>query len=232
MIADNGNVVVRAGNLATSPIRLYNHTLTTATDIATVSPTTFSALGQSPGISDDGAVIVFYGVLNADPGTNPPNPNYNQTLQTTAGPGIFANYEIGVGVRRTVRIARRQVENFFAGTGNLDGICDLPEQTLPPTPPPASQPRCIDGELGLDAVGNPLQFASFNPNARIGVVRQDLAPLGTIEGDAFVVSFIGTPNAASSAPQYFRISLDCGQLRSTLSVTVPIFAKSHLGQCP
>ncbi len=129
-----------------------------------------------PGMSDDGAVIAFYG--ETPDGANP------------AIPGIFASFVVS-GTRRTVRIARRQVENTSLAGGNRDGVCD------------AGETNCVDGELGLDAAGNPLFFGSFDADARVGVVRQDVDPLGNIEGDTFIISFIATPNGASTAPQYF-----------------------------
>lgn len=200
VVGDNGNVVLRTGANGASAnqnVILYSNYNLSGTPINIAAGANFNALGRRPGISDDGSVIVFYGDITTTGAT---------AIQTTPGPGIFANYDIGGGTRRTVRIARRQVENFFGSAGNQDGICDLPEQTGPPTGTPP-QPQCVDGELGLDALGNPLQFASFSADARVGVVHQDLAPLGNIEGDSFVVSFIGTPNAASTAPQYFSNQL-------------------------
>jgi uncharacterized repeat protein (TIGR01451 family) len=200
VVADNGNVVLRTGANgapANQNIILYPNYNLSGVAITIAAGANFNALGRRPGISDDGAVVVFYGDLTAAGAT---------AIQTTPGPGIFANYDLGGGTRRTVRIARRQVENFFGSSGNLDGVCDLPEQTGPPTGN-FPQPQCVDGELGLDSLGNALQFASFSPDIRVGVVRQDLAPLGSIEGDAFVVSFLGTPNAASTAPQYFSNQL-------------------------
>lgn len=194
MVADDGQVIVRAGGLSTHPIRLYNYALSSFTDIATVSANTFTALGQSPGISDDGAVVVFYGDLTAAGAT---------ALQTTAGPGIFASIDIGGGTRRTIRIARRQVENVQPPTGilhgNLDGTCDIGEP-------------CRDGELGLDAANNALFFNSFQADSRVGVVHQSYAPDGIVN-DTFTVSFLGTPNAASLPPQYFSNQLGLWTIR-------------------
>jgi uncharacterized repeat protein (TIGR01451 family) len=195
MVADTGEVIVRAG-AASDPIRLYNYALSTFTDIATVSANTFSVLGQSPGISDNGQVIVFYGDLTATGAT---------ALQTTAGPGIFASIVVGPGnTRRTIRVARRQVEQVQppvgVPVGNRDGVCDVGEP-------------CIDGELGLDAANNPLFFNSFSPDTRIGVVHQPFGLNDGIVNDTFIVCFLGTPNAASTAPQYFSNQLGLWTLR-------------------
>lgn len=53
-------------------------------------------------------------------------------------------------------------------------------------------------ELGYDTAGNKITFSStgFNPNQRVGVADLDLGVPG-ITNDSFIVSFIGTPTAAS-----------------------------------
>jgi hypothetical protein len=62
MIADDGAVIVRAGNLATDPIRLYQNDLSPATaQVVADAGAGFTSLGRSPGISDDGAVVAFAG---------------------------------------------------------------------------------------------------------------------------------------------------------------------------
>lgn len=77
MLADNGALVFRKGNSATSSIMKVNIGLIGPITVA--NSATYSALGQSPGISDDGKVIAFYGV-------------------DANGPGIFASYT-GVAFR-------------------------------------------------------------------------------------------------------------------------------------
>lgn len=198
MIADNGNVIVRAGNTNTSPIRLYNYALTSPIDIATVSAPTFSELGQSPGISDDGEVIVFYGNLTTMGAT---------ALQTNPGPGIFASIVDGT-TRRTIRIAGRLVEDVNSLAGNLDGVCDPAELTATPS-------RCVPGELGFVTTGmvnTPVTFSSFGVDNRIGVIHRAEAPNG-IDNDTFIVTFLGTPSSASSAPQYFSNQLGLWTIR-------------------
>ena len=93
MITEDSRVVVRAGNLATDPIRLYDFDLLNWVDIATSAQ--FAALGQSPGVSANGEVVAFYGDLTEAGATS---------LGTTAGPGIFASVLVGPGsTRRIVR---------------------------------------------------------------------------------------------------------------------------------
>jgi len=212
-IADNGDIVLREGSNPTAPIRLYNYALTNGIDIATVSSTTFSELGKAPGISDSGAVVVFYGVLNASQGT----PNFNQTYQTTSGPGIFASINIGTGTRRIVRITNRQVENMTlpstAANRNGDGICDLSEQiaapylpttTPTPSPAPTPQPICVNGELGIDNANNFVTLDSYVADSRLGVIHQKIddpvTRTNVIADDTFVVAFLATPNSGSLGP--------------------------------
>jgi uncharacterized repeat protein (TIGR01451 family) len=177
MVADDGRVVVRGGNLAASPILLYPANLGAPVIIA--SAPDFTVLGDAPGISDDGEVVVFYGDLSAA-GAG--------ALQTTAGVGIFASIDTGGGNRKIIRIANRDVEILGAG-GNDDGVYDFGEQHR-------------RGELGTDAANNPLFLNSFDAFSRVAVAHQSFDPPG-IENDTLVISFIGTPNAASPPPQYF-----------------------------
>jgi hypothetical protein len=102
MIADNGNIVVR--NPA-STISLYNYELNTSESIAS-NFSGFSSLGYSPGISDDGKVVTFYGNL-----TSPGASSLTTSLQ--AGEGIFASIDTGSG-RKIIRIAG------IVGNGILD----------------------------------------------------------------------------------------------------------------
>jgi|CXWL01.1.fsa_nt_gi beta-lactam-binding protein with PASTA domain len=101
MIADNGKIVARAGNLPIDPIKLYENYLLASVDIAT-SSMGFITLGESPGISDNGKVIVFYGDLSASGAA---------ALNTTSGPGIFASIDEGsidgdiTASRKIIRLA-------------------------------------------------------------------------------------------------------------------------------
>ncbi len=85
-----GYVVVRNGSTPTSPIVLYGNVPGGAffsVPIANAGvPYRFSALGQSPGISSDGRIVVFYGV-------------------DASGPGIFASVSTTSQGRQIVRIA-------------------------------------------------------------------------------------------------------------------------------
>ncbi len=184
MVADNGRIVAKAGFTPTDPIRLYEYNLTTFTDLAVVSPTTFNSLGRSPGISDDGEVVVFAGILNQAG----PTPNYNNVYNTTSGPGIFAVMDIGQPTQRIVRLANRYVEQNRLSGGNNDGVCDQPEF-------PA---LCQAGELGVDAANNPLFLNSFNIDSRVAVIHQSLGVAG-LQEDTIVVSFTSHAKCRKSA---------------------------------
>lgn len=101
MIADNGNIVVRNPS---SAILLYDYEFNAATIIANQFDG-FDYVGLSPGISDDGKIITFYGELNETGAEN---------LGLTPGNGIFASIETGSQTRKITRIAG------IAGNGYLD----------------------------------------------------------------------------------------------------------------
>src|ERR1043165_4219609 len=67
-IANNGGVVVQAGNTSTSPIMVFFQDGTSET-IADTTTMGFTALGSHPGISADGQVVVFYGEVPDDGGS-------------------------------------------------------------------------------------------------------------------------------------------------------------------
>ena len=217
MVADNGKVVVRAGPGELDPIRLYEYSLALFVTIAetmAVPPQLphFSALGRSPGISPSGQVVVFYGILTAAGAT---------AYKTNEGPGIFASLDNGGPNREIVRITGRKVENDLPGAhnhGNDDGFCDLGEDVMvpDPSPPGPTLPGCIWGELGWDFNGSPRVFTSFSADERIGVTQLD-AGAGVV-GDTIVVSFLATPNAASSAPQYFSSAHGLWTVRSEIKL--------------
>ncbi len=94
MIADDGSIVVRPGSTDGNPILLFNYDLTSSETIAS-SGSGFTAMGRMPGISDDGQLVAFYGVLS---------PAGAAAFGTTEGPGIFLSYPSS-GARRTIRLA-------------------------------------------------------------------------------------------------------------------------------
>ena len=83
-------MVVRAGNQSNSPIELYGAGLSSPVSIASAS-TGFTILGNSPGISADGSVVVFAGE--------------RQVGGVDYGPGIFASVDDGSGSRKLITIA-------------------------------------------------------------------------------------------------------------------------------
>ncbi len=106
MVAEGGFVVLRAGNSTNDPIVLIDRTGTTT---AIASSANFAALGRSPGISDDGSIVTFYGNLT----TNGPS-----ILTTTLGPGIFASVDAGAGTRKVIRVADNTAELGFDDSGS------------------------------------------------------------------------------------------------------------------
>ena len=101
-IADDGTVVIK--DLG-EKIVVYDYQLN-LTDIVASSFEGFSSVGESPGISDEGGAIVFYGNL-----TNPGADSTTEGLDS--GEGIFVSIETDAG-RKIERIAG------IAGNGILD----------------------------------------------------------------------------------------------------------------
>ena len=187
-IADNDAIVVRAGIQQNSPIRFYQSDFSNPQDIATAAMG-FSRLGLSPGISDDGSIVVFSGVKNAKP-------------------GIFASVEIA-GVRQTPpkEIVSEKVERVFdyprlnapvanPPWGNDDGICDPAEAQVTQT-----ERRCLP-VLGTDENGGEVFFQDIDLESRVAVEQQEFGPPGA-GGDSFIVAFVGTPNRAGRYPYLF-----------------------------
>jgi hypothetical protein len=184
LIADDGKIIMRTGNLASDPIVLFNAFLgvdaTIADNAFAVAPA-LPVFGRSPGISDDGVAVAFYADLT--------NLTKAQMIQTNVGPGIFISLNDGSANRKIVRVTGRQVEDVF-NAGNLDGICD-------------SNEVCINAELGVDATGRIINFADplvnrYDKDSRVAVSHLALGAAG-VEDDTFVVSFIATPNRSHEA---------------------------------
>jgi len=90
-IADTGSILVVDGGTATSPIEIYNQTLSSVQTVVANS-TYFSAIGTEPGISPDGNVVAFYG-----------EPNAAGAVLYGSNPGIFAYAKNG-STWTTVRV--------------------------------------------------------------------------------------------------------------------------------
>ncbi len=148
-ISDNGRIVVRAGNQASSPIWVYGYDLTSAApeDVAYMQGASpcFSAVGRSPGISADGQIVAFYGNLTLAGADQ---------WGLTPGPGIFASVQIGP----------EWTIHRVAGVGGDD-----PAGYVADAPVGVNSVRMFT-YLGTDAAGNKglymtrLSFFSANPS--------------------------------------------------------------------
>ncbi|MEO7028089.1 MAG: Ig-like domain-containing protein [Acidobacteriaceae bacterium] len=168
-----GDMVVTTTNRGTglNQVILFRNGFTSQTQIASGSD--FSYLDTTPGISDDGNVVVFQGTLTTAGATH---------LGLTAGAGIFASVNTG-SAWQVIRATGLMVEVLGSG-GNDDGICD-PGET------------CKNAaELGYDDNNNPIDFSSYPTNSRVAVTNVDFGAAG-IADDTFVISFMGTPSHAS-----------------------------------
>jgi hypothetical protein len=135
MIANNGAVVYRDGSQTTSPIRVsqVGHTVVTIAD-----STSFSALGNNPGIGADGKVVGFSGTLTA---AGAASLNAAQTTlgnqlgvefdDLTPGPGIFVSIPFG-GSRAILRLAGISGnETLDPGDTEINGVDVGPFSAFP-----------------------------------------------------------------------------------------------------
>ena len=148
----------------------------------------WQALGRSPGISDDGQIVTFYGDLTSIGAS---------LYKTTAGFGIFASIDEGIGTRKLIRLSGELVEL----NGNGDGICDPGETCKPPVVEDLDNPTgnmdgiCDKWELckvagvleGEDTNHNYLYLESFTSDSRVAVVHYPISAPG-IQRDHFVIS--------------------------------------------
>jgi O-antigen ligase/triacylglycerol esterase/lipase EstA (alpha/beta hydrolase family) len=93
MVADNGAIVVKVGGHENGAIRLYRPTQSDpfgmVKEIAS-NEMGFTFLGNSPGISDNGKIVVFYGELSEE-GAAEINSKQGLLARVTHGAGIFAS---------------------------------------------------------------------------------------------------------------------------------------------
>ena len=234
---DNGNIVVRAGNQTDSPIKLFDYALGSPTVIAETTPgffggaPMFSAVGRSPGISDDGTVIAFYGDLTPAGADKLKAGGYT----TNPGLGIFASIDDGSGARKIVRITGWQVEDNasdqLANIGNQDGVCNhawvadtgeicaaAPELGWSE----GSTPGAPFSNTNLPvAVG----FSSYDVDTRVAVTHTDLGPAGIV-GDTYTVAFGATPdgqdrvNPATGQPLGFTAQKGIWTVSTTVAIEI------------
>lgn len=138
MIADSGDIVYQTRFGTESFILITNRSLDKFDEIASPAKG-FTVLGNSPGISDDGKFITFYGDLSSSGAT---------TLQTNPGPGIFASVKTD-NIWKVKRLAG------IGGNGFLD-----PGETFVDA---NKNGKFDSGETDIGP------FASFDANARVGV---------------------------------------------------------------
>jgi len=105
MVADNGNIVVRAGSSVNSPIRLFDSSLGFIGNIADTA--NFASIGSAPGISDDGETVVFSGDL------------------TTAGAATLNGNAVQIGqppLRPDRAFSRRSIRHWGASSSASPGL--------------------------------------------------------------------------------------------------------------
>jgi hypothetical protein len=162
-IANGGNIVFEESG----KILAANYDLTVIQEVAGPS-NGFVSVGKSPGISDDGKIVVFYGELN---------PAWATYHETTPGPGVFAAVEESPvspspRVFTIVRVTGRTAELGYSAV-DITSPVPKPIDFKPDGYDPDSRISVLRQDLG-----KPSPFSDF-------------------PGDSFVVSFMATPSAPS-----------------------------------
>ena len=208
MIANGGLVVARVDHNTTNPdqnpIELFQSGQP-ATIIA--SATDFSSLGASPGISDDGQTVAFYGVLEAAGAARINSRQPSQFPQLQPGPGIFLSVETSRYGRIVVRDAG------IAGNGKLDPGETFKDANNDGKFEPNETEYGVsnfdaDQRIAVTSIqGNGPAFT--NPAVTVVFMGQD----STTSNDALFcnrVDFLGALGAAFNPanPQSFRVNTD------------------------
>jgi|SRR5579871_1641744 len=160
-ITDAGNILVRFGQQPNSPIYIYNQTLT-APIVDVADGTCFNVIGNQPGISADGLIVVFYGEPN--PAPTPCITSIDPT------PGIFAyvnNGTSGTYVRLTgIPGELGYDDNYnpvsFASYSNDSRVAVVNLGTAPIAPCPAG-PAIAGNSFVVSFIGTPSGPSRTNP---------------------------------------------------------------------
>ena len=227
MIDDAGNIVTRKGSLASDPIVEYQNNLAASFVIGDTS-SDFSMVGQSPGVSRDGAVAAFAGNM-----TQAGALHWN----TNAGPGIFIAIIQDNAVSRIIRVAGFSssasgsacspgyLQGVVLGTTcvestardninisypdpvgqNYDGYCDTGELCVSVYELEDFPPICLGASnVCVEGTGGGAYFSTFDPAIFPTSTAEWNQRVGITHADfgpastTAVVSFVATPNAASA----------------------------------
>lgn len=204
MISDAGNIVVRAGGTANSPIVVYDSALNVISTIASSSGG-WTQLGAAPSISDDGDVVVFSGDRGNGPGifasvnfagsytapiklagenTGPGGPNFELGRNEANSSLHFASFSMDsrIGVihedRGTVGLVDDTLVVSYLATPNATSILN----------PQTGDPLLFTDQLGLWTQHIELEVALSNPANLILVLNsaQPVAQVGDLIGGQLV----------------------------------------------
>jgi hypothetical protein len=217
MISDSDSIVVRDGNTNTSPIMLYSYLHGKFTQLVIADTSEFSLLGESPGISRDGRVVVFAGDLTSV-----------GRWDSYAGPGIFAailKYSAKTGlptVQYTTRVAGFHLVIDYGKKIQQECVLDTQGNCVSPYYFDEGEPWCDPPCANYDAGGEledlyirpynkgpkAVYFQTFTESVfqnstewenRIAVTHSHFSTRNTVDGDTIVVSFIATPSQDDSS---------------------------------
>lgn len=211
-LSDPGLLVARAGGQPTDPILVYRQG---ANPAVVAGPTTgFAAVGEAPGISDDGRVMVFYGELTAG-GAAEWNLRNGEAVPVplAEGPGIFA----------VVSVDHRQYLVRIAGI-NPGGAGSIAPGLRRPPPKPAT----AEGpDFNFDGIED-WNIAGLEADARVSV--SSLQPFAVAaKGSSAHVVYLGLDSSGgTTTPALFvsRLNLvfhrEKGVERVGLGVEAPV----------
>jgi Ca2+-binding RTX toxin-like protein len=102
-IADDGRVAAKVGADSDDPIFMWGAQLSGPPELI-AKASQFSDIGRSPGITDNGQVVTFYGELS-QAGADALNTAQPESNQLDPGPGIFVSVAVTSGERIVQRVA-------------------------------------------------------------------------------------------------------------------------------
>jgi hypothetical protein len=209
-IANGGLVVARAGDNTTDPITLYETGAGTTTVIG--GPPDFSAVGEAPGISDDGSVVVFYGENAEGPGifASVYNDTDDQTLITVVS-GLTNFYsDSPIGVTSPQGDPKSFTVVYYGALGRDGGI----SSSVVHFPADDEDEFVVDDPVTVVAVGDTI---SDGTNSLEGVV-QDLEIYDPVNNQGTIAFWVETDTgnqgivratlSESETPDLVAVSLD------------------------
>jgi hypothetical protein len=238
MIANNGAVVVQDGNTTNSPIMLFQ---LGNTPVTIASSANFSALGNSPGISSDGQVVGFYGVLTSA-GAAAINAAQPTFAPVQAGPGIFASVSTASHGRVIVQVAVAEVGSTDIGAVSQFDVNSKVGANAIHSAVPGGPLSFLVGFTGTDAAtGNDAVYCNRvdvfgtagDPKALRANVNTPIAEVGdTITGISGAIQSVSLYDPVNNNGQVAFLANYSGGSAVVVAQPTPISAVTYYNQGP